>query len=45
MLRAGIFNLTDERYYSWNDVRGLSAEDTSYTQPSRNYSVTVNYEF
>ncbi|MEF1280957.1 TonB-dependent hemoglobin/transferrin/lactoferrin family receptor [Vibrio fortis] len=44
-LRAGIFNVTDEEYYEWNDVRGFSQEDKDYTQPGRNWSVTAKYEF
>ncbi|PNI00008.1 TonB-dependent hemoglobin/transferrin/lactoferrin family receptor [Vibrio diazotrophicus] len=44
-LRAGIFNLTDEEYYNWNDVRGLSAEDKDLTQAKRNFSLTAKYEF
>ncbi|MEZ9422477.1 TonB-dependent hemoglobin/transferrin/lactoferrin family receptor [Vibrio lentus] len=44
-LRAGLFNVTDEEYYSWNDVRGFSQEDKDYTQAGRNWSVTAKYEF
>ncbi len=44
-LRAGIFNVTDEEYYNWNDVRGLSAEDKDLTQAKRNFSLTAKYEF
>ena len=44
-LRAGIFNVTDEEYYEWNDVRGFTQEDKDYTQPGRNWSVTAKYEF
>ncbi|MGR5250679.1 TonB-dependent hemoglobin/transferrin/lactoferrin family receptor [Vibrio astriarenae] len=44
-LRAGIFNLTDEEYYSWNDVRDLVAEDKDKTQAGRNWSITAKYEF
>ena len=47
-LRAGIFNITDEKYSWWSDVRGLttSASNTdAYTQPGRNASVSVSYRF
>jgi hemoglobin/transferrin/lactoferrin receptor protein len=47
-VRAGVFNLTDEKYWWWSDVRGLS--DTSvvkdaYSQPGRNYSVSLALKF
>jgi hemoglobin/transferrin/lactoferrin receptor protein len=47
-LRAGVFNLTDEKYSWWGDVRGLA--DTSvvkdaYTQPGINGSVSLSYRF
>ncbi|MET0274488.1 MAG: TonB-dependent hemoglobin/transferrin/lactoferrin family receptor [Phenylobacterium sp.] len=47
-LRAGVFNLTDETYWWWNDVRGLSSTAVSrdaYTQPGRNVSVSLTYSF
>ncbi len=47
-IRAGIFNLTDQTYYWWSDVRGLSATSTvipGYSQPGRNASVSVAYRF
>lgn len=44
-LRAGIFNLTDEEYYHWNDVRGATSENTDLTQPKRNWAVTAKYDF
>ncbi len=44
-VRGGIFNITDEEYYSWNDVRGNTSLDLDETQAERNYSVTVKYEF
>jgi len=46
--RAGVFNLTDETYAYWNDVRGLSATAVSrdaYTQPGRNLSLSLTYDF
>ncbi|WP_391090673.1 TonB-dependent hemoglobin/transferrin/lactoferrin family receptor [Vibrio sp. NH-UV-68] len=45
-LRTGLFNVTDEEYYRWNDVRGITGtEDKSLTQPGRNWAVTVKYDF
>lgn len=46
--RAGVFNLTDEKYWWWSDVRGLadsSAVKDGYTQPGRNYSVSLALKF
>jgi hemoglobin/transferrin/lactoferrin receptor protein len=47
-LRAGGFNLTDEKYWWWGDVRGLSRTSLvtdAYTQPGRNFgaSLTLRY--
>lgn len=47
-VRAGVFNLTDEKYWWWSDMRGLA--DTSnvkdaYSQPGRNYSVSLALKF
>lgn len=45
-LNAGVFNLTDETYWWWSDVRGLSATAVSrdaYTQPGRNYAVSLTW--
>ena len=47
-LRAGIFNLTDKKYYSWSDVRGLMKNDEnldSHAKPERNFGITAKYEF
>lgn len=44
-LRAGIFNLTDQKYYHWSDVNGLPEEDDFYTQAGRNFSITAKYLF
>lgn len=43
-LRAGLFNITDEKYWWWSDVRGLSDASIvkdAYTQPGRNFSVSL----
>ncbi|KWV92098.1 TonB-dependent hemoglobin/transferrin/lactoferrin family receptor [Erythrobacter sp. YT30] len=46
-LRAGIFNLFDERYAFWSDVRGLSDETIfgAFTRPGRNVSASVSFQF
>ena len=47
-LRAGVFNLTDETYAYWQDVRGLSDTSTitsAFTRPGRNASVSINFSF
>lgn len=47
-LRAGIFNIFDEKYAYWQDVRGLSATSTTtdaYTRPGRNASVSLSFQF
>lgn len=47
-VRGGIFNLTDETYALWSDVRGLANTSTiidAYTRPGRNGSVSVSYRF
>ncbi len=48
-LRAGIFNLTDERYALWSDVRGLRTADAgildAFTRPGRNLSLAASYRF
>ncbi|OBX19279.1 TonB-dependent receptor [Erythrobacter sp. QSSC1-22B] len=47
-LRAGIFNITDETYAYWSDVRGLSASSTTtdaYTRPGRNFSASIGVRF
>ena len=47
-INAGAFNLTDEKYFWWSDVRGLSATSPSvdaYSQPGRNYAVALTVTF
>lgn len=46
--RVGVFNVTDESYSWWSDVRGLTgtpAARDAYTQPGRNYSASISYRF
>jgi hemoglobin/transferrin/lactoferrin receptor protein len=47
-LRAGLFNITDERYAYWGDVAGLSAASTvidAYTQPGRSARASLTVRF
>jgi hemoglobin/transferrin/lactoferrin receptor protein len=47
-VRAGVFNLTDEKYWWWSDARGLADTSTvkdGYSQPGRNYSVSLALKF
>lgn len=44
----GGFNLTDETYYPWSDVRGRQSGDpliTRYSAPGRNVSFNIRYQF
>ena len=53
-LRAGLFNLTDKKYWIWDDIRDLETSGRGvtpesgldrYSQPGRNFSVSARYEF
>jgi hemoglobin/transferrin/lactoferrin receptor protein len=47
-VRIGLFNVTDETYAWWSDVRGLTglpASRDAYTQPGRNASASISYRF
>ena len=47
-LRVGVFNLTDQKYAWWSDIRGLSAASITldaYTQPRRNISASLTLKF
>lgn len=42
--RAGAFNVLDEKYSWWSDVRGIAASSAvldAYTQPGRNFGVSL----
>lgn len=42
--RAGVFNVLDETYSWWSDVRGVTASSTvidAYTQPGRNVGLSL----
>ncbi|MDZ7892556.1 TonB-dependent hemoglobin/transferrin/lactoferrin family receptor [Rhodoferax sp.] len=47
-LTAGINNLFDRKYVEWADVRDLAATSTTvdaYTQPGRNFKVSLTHSF
>lgn len=47
-LNAGIYNLTDKKYWNWADVRGVASNSTvldAYTQPGRNLRVSLVADF
>jgi len=46
--RAGVYNLTDETYWVWDDVRGQADDSDNldrYTEAGRNFSVSASYSF
>lgn len=46
-INAGIFNAFDKKYWIWDDVRNITEAyegRNRYTQPGRNYSVSVKWE-
>ncbi|ETI61420.1 TonB-dependent hemoglobin/transferrin/lactoferrin family receptor [Marinomonas profundimaris] len=47
-INAGLFNLTDEKYSNWNDIRNITNTSTNlnrYTRTGRNYGVDVTLAF
>jgi hemoglobin/transferrin/lactoferrin receptor protein len=47
-LRVGAFNVTDEKYWWWSDVRGVSATSATrdaFTQPGANYSASLTFRY
>ena len=47
-LNAGVYNLTDGKYWEWADVRGRPATDAAidrYTRPGRTVSASLKMEF
>lgn len=47
-INAGIFNLTDRKYWDWTDVRGRAATDTTVdraTRPGLNASASATLRF
>ena len=46
--RVGLFNLTDRRYWWWNDVRGLEGNSPiadAFTMPGRNLSASLVFKY
>ncbi|MBO9484086.1 TonB-dependent hemoglobin/transferrin/lactoferrin family receptor [Salinisphaera sp. G21_0] len=46
-LRAGMFNITDKKYWHLNDVRGRATDYAGldrFAQPGRNFSVSVQWD-
>jgi hemoglobin/transferrin/lactoferrin receptor protein len=46
--RAGVFNATDEKYWWWSDVRGVSSTVSfidAYSQPGRSATVSLAVQF
>ncbi len=47
-VRAGVFNITDKKYFWWSDVRGLAASSVvldAYSQPGRNAGASISFSF
>ncbi|EDK27694.1 heme receptor [Vibrionales bacterium SWAT-3] len=44
-IRGGVFNLTNEEYYRWNDIRGDDELYKENSQAERNYGISAKYEF
>ncbi|UTW00199.1 TonB-dependent hemoglobin/transferrin/lactoferrin family receptor [Marinomonas rhizomae] len=45
---AGLFNLTDEKYMNWNDIRNLTNTSTNlnrYTRAGRNFGIDATLSF
>jgi hemoglobin/transferrin/lactoferrin receptor protein len=43
--RVGVFNVTDEKYGWWSDIRGVAASSAvvdAYTQPGRNIGISLS---
>ena len=47
-VNVGVFNLFDEKYFQWADVRTVAANSSiieAYSQPGRNFSASFRYQF
>ncbi len=45
---AGVFNLTDRKYWTWTDVRGVAtgnAQVDAFTQPGRSFAANLRLDF
>ena len=48
IIYAGIRNLFDRHYWSWNDIRGLSISDINkdaFTEPGRSFNISAKFEY
>ncbi len=48
MVRGGLFNAFDKKYWLYQDVTGIPADDQGIdrrTQPGRNWGVSLSYDF
>ncbi|MEL6115983.1 TonB-dependent hemoglobin/transferrin/lactoferrin family receptor [Photobacterium sp. SP02] len=48
VLRAGLFNAFDKKYWRYQDIEGFTASEPGldrHTQPGRNWGVNVDYAF
>ena len=47
-IRAGVFNITDKKYWRWNEVNGFAPDDPVIeilSRPGRTYSLTLSGRF
>jgi hemoglobin/transferrin/lactoferrin receptor protein len=47
-LNAGVFNLLNQKYYQWADVRTLApayGQIEAFSQPGRNFAASMKYQF
>ncbi len=47
-LRGGVFNITDQKYWWWSDVRGVASGSTTldaYTPPGRNAGISLTLRY
>ena len=49
VVRGGLFNAFDEKYWLYQDISGTSVTDSEgldrKTQPGRNWGVSLEYDF
>jgi len=48
VVNVGLFNIFDKKYFLWSDVRDLSKTSKTvdaYSQPGRNFSASLKYQF
>jgi hemoglobin/transferrin/lactoferrin receptor protein len=47
-LNFGVFNLFDRKYFQWADVRDVAANSATldaYSQPGRNFAISIKHQF